>query len=208
MKRLFIVFLMMVIVGSLFGAKVVLNNGVVLNGKLRGKSGDKIYLYSESRGYFIGINNDILSKISDDNNNDITENFLERKNFNQDIDFSNCYDYSQLDKSNPKPVQQKVNSQQVAQLPQHHKINPSMLGIGLSLLAISINNFLDARDINDSIDDAEEYGRDTKKLKSSKNRKMLVGTVTGISSIITFRYSFQRVQVQASPTSLSLSYKF
>jgi hypothetical protein len=211
MKRLFIVLLVMVMVGSLFSEQVMLKNGAVLKGDIRGKSGDKIYIYYPSREIFVGISNDILRKITDENDNDITANILERDNFNQDIDFSNCYDYAQLDKSNPKPVQPildlkgiKYDDSSIS----YTKLNPAMLALGASLAVLAWDSFADAGDISDTIKNYKDLGLKTSKLEKTKDRKNAIGAVLAVSSIITFVYSFEEVEVQASPTSLSLSYKF
>lgn len=210
MKRLIIVVLVLMMVGSVFGVKVVLKDGTTVEGELRGKSGDKIYIYSADRGCFIGIYNNIINKILDNEDKNITDDILGKGNFNDNIDFKNCYDYSQIGTSHPKPVQkEEVRVNNYDKSTQYNtKFNPAMLAVGVSLFAIAVDNFVAASDINNQIKDYEELGLKTSKLKTTKSRKIVVGGICAVSSIINLTYSFERIEVQASPTSLSMSYKF
>lgn len=88
------------------------------------------------------------------------------------------------------------------------ELNLGMLAIGASLAVLAWDNFADAGDISDTIKDYKDLELNTSKLEKTRSRKNSIGAVLAVSSIITFVYSFERVQVQASPTSLSLSYKF
>ena len=207
MKKIIMLVLVLLSVVCAFGVKVVLNNETTIEGELRGKSRDKIYLYLENENHFVGIDNNYIFEILDEEDNDITQEVFKRQNFNVSIDFSQTYDlkltrFWKDGISNIPTIKNEV-------LKTHEtKIKPEMLAIGFTLLYLTIDNFADASDINDQIKTLDKIGGKTSKLKKAKTRKMLGGVVYALSSAITFKYSFERVEIQASPTSLSMSYKF
>lgn len=88
------------------------------------------------------------------------------------------------------------------------KVNGIRLGMTFVCGLLAWDYFAEAADISDAIKSYEDLGLSTKKLESQKNRKVLCGVVfSGVA--VGFAIScFEKVEIQATPSSLSLNYKF
>ena len=206
MKKAIIVVLVMLSVLGLFGVKVVLTYGEVVEGEIKGKSSDKIYVYLENEDLFVSVDIEYIASILDNENNDITEEVYRMKNFNIYSDAKQkTGQESSLHTAKPKQEHRRYETE----------IKIEMLALTATLLYFAIDNFVEVSDINNEIKKIEKIEQnnhnlepDTSKLKSQRNRKTVGGIICGISSIITITHCTERVEIQASPTSLSLSYKF
>lgn len=189
MKRLIIVVLVMMMIGSLFGVKIVLIDGRIFNGFVKAKTDISLRLLDTDINEIAYINITEIDKIYADDGSDITDNALAMSKF--DYDQVDNFNYGNLNK--PATIT---------------KYNPAMLAISLSLIAIAVDNFTEAKDLSKQIEDYEKLNLKTSDLKEARTRKNTVGGICILSSLFSIVKTYERVEVQASPTSLSMSYKF
>ena len=92
MKKIVVIILVLFSVVCAFGLKVILNNGNTIEGELRGKSRDKIYVYVEEQDYIVGINMRYVATIIDQENNVISREVMSTQDFRDKINFNNYYE--------------------------------------------------------------------------------------------------------------------
>jgi hypothetical protein len=196
---------MLLVVSWVFGEKINLINGETIVGEIKGKSPDKIYLYSQTLLRFIRIETEEIFSIVDDNNKDITQEILLRENFNHDIEFGNMFDVES--RFEPKEIK-KIIEYQSEEQKNTYKFKLFPFSTGIALIAFAVDSYCEASNLSDEIKELEDADLEPKGLKRERFGKNVLGTVCVISSFISFGYSFEKIEIQASPTSVSLAYRF
>ncbi len=207
MKKIISVLLLVLMVGLVFGDQITLISGETIEGEIKGKSQDKIYIYSQTLSRFIRIENDKISSIVDDTNNDITKDILQKENFNNGIDFGNVYDLESRFEPKTMKRSNKFYSESAIQK-NTYKFKLFPFATGIALIALAVDSYSEASDLSKAIKDLEKIEGKTSELKKDRSRKNVVGTICMISSLISFTASFEQIEIQASPTSVSLGYRF
>ena len=195
MKKTIMLVLVLFSVVCAFGVKVVLNNGNTIDGELRGKSKDKIYVYVEEQDYIVGINMRYVATIIDQDNNVISREVMSTKDFRDKINFNNYYELADTDLHSGTPLY--TTRPEFAST--KRKIKYEMLAATAVFAYLSIDNAIYVGSKNDS-----DNGWKT----IDKGHKVIGSIVCGVAAVFTLANSVERVEVQVSPTSLSLSYKF
>ncbi|MBI9031045.1 hypothetical protein JEZ13_03420, partial [bacterium] len=149
-----------------------------------------------------------IESIFAEDETDITEQTFALENFNNQIDEFNLFNLGSIEYGNKKNLTVS-NHYRVGNKIYKTKVNPGMLAISLSLIALAVDSYSEASDLSKAIEEFEEFDDiDTSELKKDRTRKNVVGTICVISSIISFTASFEQVEIKASPTSVTLGYRF
>lgn len=96
-------------------------------------------------------------------------------------------------------------------MPQNNlKHSTILLPVALIGTALSINSFLDAGDVSDEIDNLRHTypNENFSSLEKQKNRKIIWGTIYGISALVSFVIAMDDFNFVVQRNSLELSYKF
>jgi len=190
-------------VSCVFGTKIYLKSGKIFNGQIRGKSDSQLFIYSPVSDSYFGVNIVDLQKILAEKNSEITRDILKMDNFENDINFNKYFDVSEFKDQTAEKIQPSNKSKK-----KQYKLDPRFAFISLSLLALSWDYFTTASDLNDSISEFKELGLSTNHLKKEKNRKNILGATFAVSAIFTAVLTINKVEIKASPTSVSLGYGF
>lgn len=172
--------------------EIFLKNGNYYWGEIIGKKGEFVYIKNPDTCYKIQKGG--IKKIVK-NGKDVSDGYFDRIDFMSEIpekfeivvsDFG--HDYNPSETRNTYP-------------------NMHLLPLSFLCFAIAWDSFADANNISDVID-AVPAGVDSSDLKSDKIRKNFVGGAALVAGIFNTMYCFERIEVKASPNSLTLNYKF
>lgn len=89
---------------------------------------------------------------------------------------------------------------------QNIKIRWGNLATAIGLAFVAYDYMSTASDIQDAIDEAKSSNVDTGNLEDQKSRKQLVGYALLAGAIMNGIFSFEKVEVQATPNSVALTY--
>lgn len=89
---------------------------------------------------------------------------------------------------------------------QNVKIRWGNLATAIGLAFVAYDYMSTASDIQDAIDAAKSADVDTGNLEDQKSRKQLVGYALLAGAIVNGIFSFEKVEVQATPNSVALTY--
>lgn len=195
MKKIVVIILVLFSVVCAFGLKVILNNGNTIEGELRGKSRDKIYVYVEEQDYIVGINLHYVATIIDQENNIISQEVMLKKDFSDKINFNNYFELTDTDLHYGTPLY----ATKLEMGSTRRKVRYEMLAATAVFAYLSLDNIIYVGSKNDSENSWKTI---------DKGHKVIGAIVCGVAAVFTLANSVERVEVQASPTSLSLSYKF
>jgi hypothetical protein len=160
MKRLIVVVLVMMMLGSLFGVKVVMKDGRDFNGFVHGKTDDKIILFDSALISFMEISISEVDKIYSKDGLDITNKTLNMENFDNNIN----YDSSLKNKSFSKYYEDTNKKYKCT-------INPEFIILSVSLALLSWDYSSEVDEIGEAIKIANSMGSSTSHLKKEKKRK-------------------------------------
>lgn len=87
---------------------------------------------------------------------------------------------------------------------------PHLYLIPITAIAVVLawDNFSDASDLSNAIDEAKKVNLDTSKMESTRNRKTVFGIVALGAGLINTYFALQRVQVKVTSNSVGLTYNF
>lgn len=183
---------------TVWAETVILNDGRTLKGEIVGKKGDSIYLRSEGNIYLL--TRKVVEQIKNESNQPITETTYKKENFiQQGVDlnkYSQLALRSQLNEDGTLKINGAVKKYET--IVDLHKIT---LSVAFAVLAWDY--FATADDIGASFDNVSNAS-----LKKIRSRKLINGYLLSIASVASVAFSFERVEIKASPTSLELGYKF
>jgi hypothetical protein len=203
--------LLLFIFSTVWAEYVVLKDGRSLEGKLLGKKGNTVYL--EKADEILAIDRSLINNIKNDGNQPIMRIFWGREEDLQkdfpsakEVKFSSDTASSKTRfKNNRAPFQQT-----------EYKVRWVNFGVSLLSGFLAWDYFAEASDIQQNIDSIKKHDLDDNNyyselkddLKVTRTRKEVCGSVFAVVSFICFATSLEKIEIEASPTSLSLSYKF
>lgn len=201
--------LLLFIFSTVWAEYVVLKDGRIMEGKLLGRKGSTLYLKQEDE--VLAISRDVINNIKNDGNQPITRIFWGRE--------------EDLEKGYPSAKSVSLQTEQ--DKPKFHKgtfpiqqteYKVRWVNFGVSLLSgfLAWDYFAEASDIQQNIDSIKKHELDDNnyyselkdELKVTRIRKVICGSVFAAASFICLTTTLEKVEIEASPTSLSLSYKF
>lgn len=189
----------------LFSETVILKDGRALHGEIVAKVVNTIYLQKEANLYSIEYGQ--IEKINNDGGQAVTSLIFKKKDFNKnDNDLSSAM----ILNIDGKKINTYKKSKQKTTIT---KINPGHLTAGAAFGIIAIDRFITVGDLSDAITRYEKMNMAYEKeviseLEGQRTRAILVGSLSAIASFVNFAYSFEKVEIKASPASLSLTYNF
>ena len=202
MKKIFMALVLFLFVGLVFGTAIHLKDSKILYGHIRGRTDNHIILYDYTIDTFVKIEISKIESIFAADESDITDKTLNMTNFDNNIDYSNLYNINSIN------FQQKIKSKQESLWYKEYDFNFRSGLISIPLFALSWYFFQEAYHIKKTIKDWNDLDLPTSGLKKERNRKDVMGVICGLSGFINFVLSFEKVEIQASPTSVSLGYRF
>ena len=198
MKKLVFAALMLIMTLSLFGETVILKDGRRITGELVGKQNETIYLQTETE--LLSITKTQINEIKNDADLPITNLTWKKKDFAK---------AELIDPVEVKVESQLIEKHTIKTVPQYKtNINYLKISTGIAFGILALDYFAQVGDISDAIESYDDLGISTKKLESQKGRKTLCGIIFSGVAIGFTASSFEKVEMQVSPTSLNLSYKF
>jgi len=197
--------LLLFIFSTVWAEYVVLKDGRILEGKLLGRRRTIVYLGKDNE--VLAIEQSTIHDILNDDKQSIMSVFWEQDELE--------YGYLSANSVTLKTEQDKTNYLK-GTFPITHKIKGINIAVGFLSGFLAWDYFAEASDIQQNIDaikkhdlDDNDYSSELKDdLKVTRTRKEVCGSVFAVVSFICFATSLEKVEIEASPTSLSLSYKF
>lgn len=216
MKKMFLMVVVVLMFSCLLAESVILNDGRTLKGEIVGKRRDSIYLQSEVDLYLL--TRDIVKQIKNDGNLTITKLTYKKKDFlNKGVDITQLTPLPELEYVENSTVgfplsgDQSFGAQAFMQPKYKTKVNFHNLILGAAFAGIAWDYFNTEDEIRELIEDYEELNypkKEINKLKKQKNRKFISGVLSSAASIASFVFSFEDVEIKASPTAVEVGYKF
>lgn len=201
MKKIISVTFMLIVVSWVFGTKIYLMDGRMIQGSIYGKLDNKIIILQDESVEYYGIKLSEIYKVIASNHIEITDQVKKMENYQNNDQVANYIDLPQAKIKNPRIIPQTIKAYS-------YKLDPKFVFLSISLVALSWDYFATASDINKVIADYKEMDLPTTRLEKEKNRKKILGTTFAVSAIFTTVLSFEKVEVIASLTSVSLGYRF
>lgn len=210
MKNWVLLLLLLLNMG-LFSTTIELKDGKTLEGELVGKQWSRLYIRN-SDGLW-EIDNSYLSKVSDDEGENITLAVFEERDWlkrGEKVSESINVDKN----SQPNSLTYKFRHKQI-------ETNWAHLTSSIVFGYFAYDRFVNASDLKKDIKDIEKleendetgiveeiYKDKKKRLKKDKSRSSTLGIACSIASIVNLSYSFEKVEVKANLNSVSVSYNF
>ncbi len=189
MKQIFIISILLLSLNLLMSETIFLNDGQKFIGDIIGKEDMTLYLNTE--------NETLLFKRAD-----IKRIILKHgKTLKERLVFSEP-DFINNEKIIGTP--KLVTSVQI----KYNRPNIYMLPLSLLSFTLMWDYICQIQDINDSIKDFDEIGLKTNELKKDRTRKAICCVTFGCCGLLNTIYSFEKIEIKASPNSILLSYKF
>lgn len=210
MKKLLTLVLLSLVV-SIFAETIILTDNREFEGEIIGKQEEEVYL---------DVGNGEIIIFSFFDIKEIKKGFGEITN-----KIGKKKDFLKIDLETKKVTRIKLGGKrnflaENLSLPQKKKlpwtINKTHFSLTLISSVLAWDYFVQVSDINDWIDSIKKQNKMLKisadtgldSIEKSKNRKMICGISFTASALINLFYSVKKVEIQATPEKIELSYKF
>ena len=215
MKKVLLFLIIIFVVSNAFSLTIELINGTKINGELNGRKKNKLYFTSDDDIFIISIN--LIQNILEDSR-DVTDEII---NTNKPIkidwnSYLNIFEFNKIiDIDNFSKRQKEFDKEKLMYIKGDKTLytypNLKLLPISIISFALMWDYICQIRDINDILDVLDDLNDDpdvTNKWEKDKTRKTICCVTFGVFGFMNTIYSFEKIEVKATPNSILLSYKF